>query len=307
MTSERITHVGFATQAGEGDLRHLEASLARIVELGGDVAELSLCGEDLIAGGRVIDGRAKRLADICARFPLRYTVHGLIVSNFMDADNLEFQKAAAVAMLELCGRVGADVLVHHSGHAPMAPARIIAGYEAMQRDALAEIADVAGRHDVRVALENIFAFDDAMYRQQPSGVAATIRALNHPNLVATIDFGHAYIEATRTGGDLLAEVSAMGPVAGHLHGHDNFGRPYSMTKFYHTSEAIALGIGDLHLPLGWGDLPFETVFDSIEVLPGTALILELGERFDAEWADSITRARALASRLNARHAAAVAA
>jgi sugar phosphate isomerase/epimerase len=177
----------------------------------------------------------------------------------------------------------------------------------MQRDALAEIADVAGRHDVRVALENIFAFDDAMYRQQPSGVAATIRALNHPNLVATIDFGHAYIEATRTGGDLLAEVSAMGPVAGHLHGHDNFGRPYSMMKFYHTSEAIALGIGDLHLPLGWGDLPFETVFDSIEVLPGTALILELGERFDAEWADSITRARALASRLNARHAAAVAA
>jgi len=307
MTNDRITHIGLTTQAGEGDLRHLETSLARIVDLGADVAELSLCGEDLIAGGRVIEGRAKRLADICAKFPLRYTVHGLIASNFMDAPNLAFQKAAALAMLELCDRVGADVLVHHSGHAPMAPARIIAGYEAMQRDALAEIADAAGRHGVRVALENIFAADDAMYRQQPSEVAATIAALNHPNLVATIDFGHAYIEATRTGGDFLAEISAMGPVTGHLHVHDNFGLPYSMTHFFHQSEAIALGIGDLHLPLGWGDLPFETVFDTIEVLPGTALILELGERFDTEKAESIERARALAARLNAHHAADVAA
>lgn len=303
MTNHLITHVGFGTTAGEGDLNHMEASLARIVELGADVAELSLCGEDLISGGRVLEARARRLADICAKFPLRYTVHGLIVSNFMDAENLDYQKAAARAMLELCSRVGADILVHHSGHAPMAPRRVIAGYDQMQRDALLETADFAGRHGVRVALENIFAVDDDMYRQQPHEVAAMVQAINHPHLVTTIDFGHAYIEATRTGGDFLQEVTAMGPSAGHLHVHDNFGRPYTMSKFYHTSEAIALGIGDLHLPLGWGDLPWETVFDTIEVLPGTALIMEIGERFDADRAQSIERARALAARLNARHAA----
>ncbi|WP_018185354.1 sugar phosphate isomerase/epimerase family protein [Kaistia granuli] len=303
MSNDLISHVGFCTTAGVGDLNHLEASLARIAELGSDVAELSLCGEDLIVGGRVLEARARRLADICAKFPLRYTVHGLIVSNFMDAEHLEFQKAAVRAMLELCSRVGADILVHHSGHAPMAPRRVIAGYDRMQHDALAELADVAGRHDVRIALENIFAADDAMYRQQPSEVAATVRAIDHPNLVTTIDFGHAYIEATRTGGDFLDEVKAMGPVAGHLHVHDSFGRPYTMTKFYHPSEAAALGIGDLHLPLGWGDLPWERVFDTIEVLPGTALILEIDERFDADRAESIERARALAARLNARHAA----
>ncbi|BCP53860.1 hypothetical protein K32_24770 [Kaistia sp. 32K] len=303
ISQDRITHVGFTTTADAGDMNHIEASLARIVELGADVAELSLCGDDLIAGGRVIESRARRLADICAKFPLRYTVHGLIVSNFMDAENLEFQKAAACAMVELSHRVGSDILVHHSGHAPMAPARVIAGYDRMQADALKELADFAGKHDVRVALENIFAVDDEMYRQQPSEVAATVQAINHPYLVTTIDFGHAYIEATRTGGDFLAEVAAMSPVAGHLHVHDNFGRPYTLSKFYHQSEAIALGIGDLHLPLGWGDLPWETVFDTLDVLPGTALIMEIGERFDAERAESIEKARALAARLNARHAA----
>jgi len=307
MTKDLITHIGFATTSGEGDMNHIEASLARIVELGADVAELSLCGDDLISGGRVLEARARRLVDICAKFPLRYTVHGLIVSNFMDAPNLEFQMAAAKAMVELSHRVGSDTLVHHSGHAPMAPARVIAGYDRMQEDALKELADFGGKHGVRIALENIFAVDDEMYRQQPSEVAATVQAIHHPYLVATIDFGHAYIEATRTGGDLLAEVAAMGPVAGHLHVHDSFGRPYTMSKFYHQSEAIALGIGDLHLPLGWGDLPWENVFDTIDVLPGTALIMEIGERFDADRAESIERARALAARLNARHAAARAA
>lgn len=298
-----ISHVGFSTTAADGDLNHLEASLARIVEFGADVAELSLCGEDLIAGGRVLETRAGRLADICAKFPLRYSVHGLIVSNFMDAVNLDFQKAAVRAMLELCSRVGSDILVHHSGHAPTGPRRILAGYDRMQQDALKEVADVAAEHGVRIALENIFAVDDDQYRQMPSDVATQIQAIDHPNLVATIDFGHAYIEATRTGADFLGEIKAMAPVAGHLHMHDNFGRPYTISKFYHTSEAIALGIGDLHLPLGWGDLPWDAVFDTIDVLPGTSLILEIGERYDADRAELLGRARQLADRLNARHAA----
>lgn len=42
-------------------------------------------------------------------------------------------------------------------------------------------------------------------------------------------------------------------MTGHLHVHDSFGLPYSMKRFYHPAEAAALGIGDLHLPIGWGD------------------------------------------------------
>lgn len=40
------------------------------------------------------------------------------------------------------------------------------------------------------------------------------------------------------------------------HVHDSFGRP-KPTAMHAPSEELAFGLGDLHLPLGWGDLPFE--------------------------------------------------
>ena len=298
-----ISHVGFSTTARAGDLATLEDSIRRIVDLGADVAELALFGEDLIAGWRIIESRAKRLVEICAKFDIRYSVHGLIVSNFMDAAHLDWQKAVAKAMLELCRRIGADVLVQHSGQMPIGPRPMRERYDALEREALSEIADIAGKAGVRVALENIFAVADTEYRQTPSEVAETVRAVNHPALVGLIDFSHGYIETTRIGADFRAEIRAMAPVAGHLHVHDSFGRPYTMSKFYYTSEAIALGIGDLHMPLGWGDLPFDAIFDEIDPLPGTALIMEIGERFEAERADCLAKARELAERVNRRFAA----
>lgn len=304
--SDIITHVGFATSAGRGDLEHLEESIRRIADLGADVAEIGLCSEDIIAGGRIVESRAKRFADICAKFDIRYTVHGLIVSNFMDEAHLAYQKAAVLALLELCERIGADVLVHHGGHAPIGPRPLLARYDAMERDALSEMADAAGKRGVRLALENIFTMSDSEYRQTPSEIAETVRAVDHPAVMGLIDFSHAYIETTRIGADFRAEIRAMAPATGHLHVHDSFGRPYTMQKFYFTSEAIALGIGDLHMPLGWGDIPWEPIFDEIDVLPGTKLIMEIGERFEAERADCLVRARDLADRVNRRFAAAAA-
>ncbi len=97
----------------------------------------------------------------------------------------------------------------------------------------------------------------------------------------------------------------MAPVAGHLHVHDSFGRPYSMTKFYHPAEATALGIGDLHLPIGWGDIPWEEIFSELTFLPDTMLVMEItGERFATEQADSLARALKLVDRVNSRRLAA---
>ncbi|GGD17036.1 sugar phosphate isomerase/epimerase family protein [Aureimonas glaciei] len=301
-----ITHVGFSVTAGDGDLTRLENSLAQIADLGADVAELSLFGHDLIAGGRVIESRAKALAEICAKFPLRYTAHGQIVSNFMDPVNLDRQKAVVRAMLELCERVGADVLVQHCGRSTIGTAPYRAAVDRMEREALAEMAEVARGRGVRIAFENIFGVEVGEYRQSPSEIAETVRAVGHPNVVGLIDFGHAYIEGTRLGLDWREEVRSMAPVTGHLHLHDNFGLPYTMTEFFHPSESVALGIGDLHLPLGWGALPFEAIFAEIDILPGTAMIMEIGERFATERAESLAVARHLAGIINDRGARAAA-
>jgi sugar phosphate isomerase/epimerase len=304
--TEIITAIGFSTGvSGRGDLSRLDASLGRIAEIGADAAELSLYGEDLIAGGRVLPDRVHKLEQITRRHHLRYTVHGQIVSNFMDEQNLHLQKSVVRAMLELCDQVGAGVLVHHCGKAAMTDEAGRDRLDAIEREALAELADVARGYGVKLAFENIFAMDDGEYRQTPAEVADTVRALNHPNLCTLIDFSHAYIESTRRGLDWRAQIRSMASATGHLHVHDSFGRPYTMTRFYEPSEAVALGIGDLHLPLGWGDIAWEEIFTELRFQPDTVMILELNaDRYDAELAGSLARARRLADLVNQRALAA---
>lgn len=304
--TEIITAIGFSTGvSGKGDLSRLDASLSRIAALGADAAELSLYGEDLIAGGRLLPDRVHKLEQITRRHDLRYTVHGQIVSNFMDEQNLHLQKAVVRAMLELCDQVGVGVLVHHCGKAAMTDEAGRDRLDAIEREALAELADVARGYGVKLAFENIFAMDDSEYRQTPAEVADTVRALNHPNLCTLIDFSHAYIESTRRGLDWRAQIRSMASATGHLHVHDSFGRPYTMTRFYEPSEAVALGIGDLHLPLGWGDIAWEEIFTELRFQPDTVMILELNaDRYDAELGNSLARARRLADLVNQRALAA---
>jgi sugar phosphate isomerase/epimerase len=297
-----ISAVGFCNDTGVGDLSTLAPSLRRFAELGADAAEISLYGEDVIMGGRVVESRARELAAVCADFQFRYTVHGQIVSNFMDRENIAAQKAVVRAMLELCDRIGATVLVQHGGTGLRGNRAELDAFDQLERDTLAEMAEVAAAHGVRIALENIFANHQPEYRQTPAEIARTVTAVGHENVVGLIDFGHAYLEGTRAGFDWREQIRAMAPVTGHLHLHDNFGRPQTF-RMYHPSEAAALGVGDLHLPLGWGDIPWEEVFDEITVLPGTIMILEIMDRFDGARAESLARARALAARLNDRAAA----
>ncbi|MEK1885982.1 MAG: sugar phosphate isomerase/epimerase [Phyllobacterium sp.] len=301
-----ISAVGFCTHTSEGgNFSTLEASIRTIADLGATAAELSLYGEEIIAGGRIIPSRAERLVQITRKFDLRYSVHGQIVSNFMDKEHLAEQKAVVRAMLELCNRIEAGVLVHHSGHAIRQAATQHSALDRMERDALGEMAEVAAGYGVRLALENIFAMSDAEYRQTPSQVGETVKAVDSPQVCALVDFSHAYIECTRLGLDWREEIKAMAPVTGHLHVHDSFGRPYSMAKFYHPAEATALGIGDLHLPVGWGDIPWEEIFAQLTFLPDTMLILEITEdRFGGEQADSLARALRLAALVNGRRLAA---
>lgn len=288
-----IVAAGFSAGSTDGEIDSLGEDLARLVSIGADVAELGLSGLDLVAGGRIIADRLRRLAVMTSRLPLRYSVHGLVSSNFMDPETLPLQLAAAKALVEVCDRIDARVLVQHGGELRPEQIKERAGADARQHEALLELAEFARRYDVRIALENIFSTEEGQYRQTPAELAATVREIDHPNLVALIDFSHAYIEATYRGLDFKAELAAMAPVTGHLHVHDSFGRPLGRFKPFYPQEATALGLGDLHMPLGWGDIDWDTVFAEIDVLPGTFLIMEIEARYRSEQPESLAIARRL--------------
>ncbi len=288
-----IIATGFSSGSVDGELFSLEADLRRLADIGVDTVELGLTSVDLVSGGRVIRERAERLQALTGQFPFRYTVHGLVSSNFMDPGTVRYQLDAAKALIEICDRIGARVIVQHGGHLRADQLAERAGADQREREALLELAEFARPYDVRIALENIFTTEPGQYRQTPAEVAATVRAVNHPNLVALIDFSHAYIESTYRGLDFRGQLRAMAPVAGHLHVHDSFGRPIGFYQPYHPQEATALGLGDLHMPLGWGDIDWDGIFGELEFLPGTVMMMEIGARYRSEQPACLERARQL--------------
>ena len=289
-----IIATGFNTGSDDGELFSLEADLRRLADLGVDTVELGLTSIDLISGGRILPERLERLVAITRQFDFRYTVHGLVSSNFMDPDTAAYQMAAAKALVEVCDRVDARILVQHGGCLRADQLVERAEADVREREALTELGDFARPYGVRIAFENIFTTELGQYRQTPVEVAETVKAVNHPNVVALIDFSHAYIESTYKGLNFREQIAAMAPVAGHLHVHDSFGRPQGFYRPFHPQENTAMGIGDLHMPLGWGDIDWDSIFGELDFLPNTVMMMEIGPRHRSEQPESLRRARQLA-------------
>ena len=62
---------------------------------------------------------------------------------------------------------------------------------------------------------------------------------------------------------------------------------------YQESEAVSYGLGDIHLPLGWGDIPLNKVFDGISLPKNANLNFELLPKHHAHFEESIKIAREL--------------
>lgn len=288
-----IIATGFNAASNDGEMQSLGEDLRALADMGVDTVELGVTTLDLIAGGRIIKDRAERLVALTKQFDLRYTVHGLVSSNFMDPATCRYQLDAAKALVEICNRIDARILVQHGGCLRAEQIFDRAAADLREREALLELAEFAKPYGVRIALENIFTTEPGQYRQTPAEVAETVKAVNHANVVALIDFSHAYIESTYRGLNFRKQIAAMAPVAGHLHLHDSFGRPQGFYKGYHPQENTAMGIGDLHMPLGWGDIDWEDIFSELDFLPGTVAMMEIGARYRAEQPESLERARKL--------------
>jgi sugar phosphate isomerase/epimerase len=301
-TADTIAGFGFCTDEVRPDLSDLDAQLARIEATGASHCELSLYELDLVVGGRVLPERRRLLERICARRALKYTVHGVLAVNFMDEVHLDAHKAVCRAMLELCAAVGASVMAHHPGRLPATHAAHLERLHGIERDALRAMGDVAAGYGVKIAVENLFVEDARDYTPDPVRLAKEIAAVDHPHVCGLLDFSHAYIMAQFRGTDYLEALQAFAPQVNHLHVHDSLGRPTSIGGFYRFAEQIAFGMGDLHMPLGWGDIPWDAILPGLALRPGTVMIVELQERYWAELEQCAATARRFMDMVNGREA-----
>ena len=78
--------------------------------------------------------------------------------------------------------------------------------------------------------------------------------------------------------------------------HDSF-RNIEKIWTYIEAESTSYAQGDLHLPLGWGDIPIDKIFDEVKFPNKINLNFELPWRYEKYYQESISKARSLLEKL----------
>ena len=111
-----------------------------------------------------------------------------------------------------------------------------------------------------------------------------------------MDISHAYINCTYRNAHFINEIKHMAPLSEHIHMHDSFGILQELPT-YIQSEAVSYGFGDIHLPLGWGSIPFDKIFNEIDLPKNANLNFELLPKHHAYFEESIKIARDLSQKI----------
>ena len=276
----KSTKVGISARIAMPDLSDFAAILDDIESLGVESIELPAYDMDLVVGGRICKPQLAVVKAATTGRKVDWTVHGPLSINFMDeAYRLPRHFDVLTASVEAAAELGAAVYVLHTGHVPCQDASGIEAAYARQRDWFAKAGSLAKAHGLTICVENLFDWTWGKLHTAPaSRLARELAAVGHPHIRATVDFSHAYLETGCRGGTFLDEIKPLTAMAGHLHIHDSFGRADDI-YMYTDGERLAHGHGDLHLPVGWGDLPWADVMAHCRFAEGTVFNIELNPRF----------------------------
>ena len=282
MLPNGVAGTGITAHKRSNDLSDFADELDMVEALGVEFVELSIFDMDVVVGGRIRRPQLEALKRACAGRSVGYSVHGPLAINFMDEPyRLQRHMDVLEASLEVAAELGAGHYVIHSGLAPVQQGDGLEAAYARQREWLARAGDVARGTGLVLCVETLFAgFDGRVHASAPRRLAAELAAIDHPNVMATIDFSHSWLMLDWEGrrGDFVEEIKSLAPFARHLHIHDSFGRQDDIWM-YTEGEKLAYGHGDLHLPVGWGDIPWDTLMAECIFPRGVVFNIELNKRY----------------------------
>ena len=252
----------------EGRIKKLEEDLRFFQDVGYDYVEIPVDAIDVVYRGRLVPQRLRALKALLGDFELAYTVHSPLALDLRDREDHPVQLDLFRASLDFTAEIGARVFVYHYGRKTEDP-----GLEELLHRGMLEMAAYAAEREVLICVENI-EIDTVQ------NVIDFVRGIGHENVGMTLDLGHGYLAAQRFKFDFLESVRAARPYVRHIHLSDNFGRfeetrlvGYEQYKQIPYRKRLALGKGDLHLPPGWGKVPWEAALGLLEDYEGV-LVLE---------------------------------
>jgi len=181
--------------------------------------------------------------EVCHSFDLRYTVHAPVADTNIASDNEHLRRATVRVLAdlsEICDRIGAKRLVIHPGHVWAEEVRD-AARRALDRS-LADLAAIQGEVNVRLAIENMGAWNVCFFREPEF-----LDRLADYGLGFALDVGHAHVNGNLE--PFLNQGRAI-----HVHLHDNCGGR------------------DDHLACGEGSIDFCRVMAALP--PGATTVVE---------------------------------
>ena len=204
----------------------------------------------------------------------------------------------------ICRAAGASVLVVHSGLQALDEARYGVRPTLLSPDeleagarrevgAFQELAPLAAGAGVVLCMENgdphqweyellarhglpRAAISEHHARLHVEPIVRQLEAIDRPNVGMALDVGHLYIAAHDRGFDYLEAVRAAAPWVRHLHVSDNFGR--LDRGFDAEPDRWAFGEADVHMPPGWGRIPYAELLAQLPGYEGD-MILEIKNGF----------------------------
>ena len=321
----QVNEIGIATDgpANAGLLHQLETELAYYAECGFHLVELDPLPFSIIVHGELRRPQLENYVAVLKNFDFRYSMHGLERLSLAYDSRHQLCQQIMMGQLEICRAVGASRLVYHSGLQALDTVRhgvrrsLLTDKElaeGAQREvaALKKVAAVAADAGVTICLENgdphHWEFDLMARFGRPrtelvkhqawlliEPIVRQLETIDHPNVAMTLDIAHLHIGAHNLEFDYLEAVEKAAPWVKHLHANDNFGHLDQGSE--ETPYLLAFGEADLHLPPGWGGIPYGEVFARLSTYEGD-LILEIKPSFRDYFGEGLKNMKKILGDLN---------
>ena len=286
VASDASPLIGYAVE-DDGRLELVDKRLLAIADAGFTGAELYPGFWDVWLDGRLDARRLDEYVDVLDkhRDRLRYTLHGPSSANVFDVANRDRHERVLRTGLEIAGIIDAETVVYHAGR------RLQGGADTglpmrqlmqQERSIVTNLVEGAGAWNGRLGIETWIMTGETEYSYSvwPDQLAEQVSAIDHPRVGVTVDFGHLFVSSESFGFDYVDGVRTLSQSVVHFHVVDSFGRPSRTSGAYSQAKALEFGEGDIHLPPGYGSIPFEEIFGEVEFPRRPTFIAEvLGERF----------------------------
>ncbi|HIH73616.1 MAG TPA: sugar phosphate isomerase/epimerase [Thermococcaceae archaeon] len=200
----------------------------------------------LIKNGQVIEKNLRSIENALRGVGVNYTIRMPTSVNLRDSVYYTRHFKVAKAVIDVAIKLGSKIVVMQSGRT---------GRPDLEIEALQQLAEIAEKFGIKIALENTYSVKDTLY---------VVESVNRENVGFALDLGHAFLSAQGDENRFLEDVKLGTDKTIILMIHDNFGKLFPQVE---PEDALAYGVGDLHLMPGEGKIPFGKVLKLFGEVP----------------------------------------